>query len=107
MRHQILLSGCTLEPMAAYLKAVAVFRLVSEQVDSSARGHWSGRVFCLESTLDREGLERFFLEQYCPTPIVAPWNGGSGFSEGDRREGMDKILASSTERLRNTATAFR
>ncbi len=29
--------------------------------------------------LDRDGLLRFFLHDYSPTPIIAPWNGGSGF----------------------------
>jgi CRISPR-associated protein Csx17 len=98
-RYQIPLPGCTLEPMAAYLKAVAVFRLVSEQADPTVRGYWRGREFHLDSKLDREALERFFLEQYRPTPIVAPWNGGSGFSEGDRGEGIDAILASTSDRF--------
>lgn len=99
MRHQLVLPGCTIEPMAAYLKAVAVFRLVSEQADPTARGRWRGRTFCLDSELDRHALEQFFLEQYCPTPIVAPWNGGSGFSEGDRQEGIDAIRTSSSPRF--------
>jgi len=99
MRHEVVLAGCTLEPMAAYLKAIAILRLVSEQAEPTARGYWRGRAFCLESEMDREGLERFFLEQYCPTPIVAPWNGGSGFSEGDRREGIDSIVASTSPRF--------
>jgi CRISPR-associated protein Csx17 len=27
----------------------------------------------------RAALTKFFLEEYKPTPIVAPWNAGSGF----------------------------
>src|ERR1700733_5996888 len=106
MRHQIDLSGCTIEPMAAYLKAVAVFRLVTEQADPTARGHWHGRAFCLDSEMNREALERFFLERYRPTPIVAPSNGGSGFSEGDRRGGIDAILASTSERFKDYRRAI-
>jgi CRISPR-associated protein Csx17 len=106
MRHQIALSGCTIEPMAAYLKAVAVFRLVTEQADPTARGHWHGRAFCLDSEMNREALEHFFLERYRPTPIVAPWNGGSGFSEGDRRGGIDAILASTSERFEDYRRAI-
>jgi len=56
MRYQFALSGCTIEPMAAYLKAIAVFRLVSEQADSTARGFWRGREFHLDSELDGEAL---------------------------------------------------
>jgi CRISPR-associated protein Csx17 len=85
--------------MAGYLKALAVFRLVSEQADPGARGWWVGNAFCLESKYDAEALLRFFLDDYAPTPIIAPWNGGSGFGEGDRRVGLEAILASRLPRL--------
>ncbi len=76
------LTGCTPEPLMSYLKALGLFRLVAEQADPSARAGWSGGVFVLESKLNREGLTKFFLEGYRPTPILAPWNGGSGFYGG-------------------------
>jgi CRISPR-associated protein Csx17 len=76
------LSGCTPEPLMSYLKALGVFRLVAEQADPSALGSWRGGVFVLETKLDRNALTKFFLEQYKPTPILAPWNGGSGFYDG-------------------------
>ena len=63
----------------AYLKALGVLRMVSEQKDEGARGWWKNDVFWLRSTLDRDALVKFFLEEYKPTPIVAPWNAGSGF----------------------------
>ncbi len=62
-----------------YLKALGVLRLMSEQKDAEACGFWRDGVFVLETTLDRHGLVKFFLEQYSPTPLLAPWNGGSGF----------------------------
>ena len=34
---------------------------------------------------------KFLLDEYMPTPIVAPWNGGSGFYEGDSTEAMEAI----------------
>ncbi|MEW6542255.1 MAG: type I-U CRISPR-associated protein Csx17 [Nitrospirota bacterium] len=73
------LEGCRPEPLAHYLKALGVLRLVSEQVDTEARGWWAEDVFWLRTKLTREELEKFFLVNYRPTPIVAPWNGGSGF----------------------------
>ncbi len=99
MKSRLILKGCTVEPMAGYLKALAVLRLVSEQADPGARGWWEGNAFCLESKFDEDGLVGFFLDEYCPTPIVAPWNGGSGFSEGDRRDGIDAILGSDSPRF--------
>lgn len=76
------LPGCTPEPLMSYLKALGVFRLVAEQADPTARGFWSGGAFVLETALDRDELTRFFVERYKPTPILAPWNGGSGFYDG-------------------------
>lgn len=98
MTH-IALCGCTPEPFSSYLTGLAVLRLVSEQKDRDARGWWDGGVFYLESSLDEEGLLNFFLNEYVPTPIVSPWNGGSGFYGGDNTEGMDAIMQSESERF--------
>lgn len=73
------LNGCAPVPIAHYLKALGILRLVAEQRDASALGSWKGNIFELTSTLDREALLKFFLDDYQPTPIIAPWNGGSGF----------------------------
>ena len=73
------LKGCAPVPLAHYLKALGIFRIVAEQVEPSAKGYWIGDSFRLKTTMDRESLRTFFLEKYSPTPIVAPWNGGSGF----------------------------
>ena len=90
--HELELGGCTPEPLMAYLKAVGIVRLVSEQKDQGARAFWQNDGFFLRSTLDREALVQFFLEEYRPTPIVSPWNGGSGFHARDNAEAMDAIL---------------
>ena len=69
--HKLALSGCTCTPFGAYLKALGVLRLVSEQANPDARGYWDGEVFVLESTLSAEDLAKVFLERYQPTPISA------------------------------------
>lgn len=76
IRYDVELKGCTPEPLMAYLKALGILRLVSEQKDSGARGWWKNDVFWLRSTLDQDALVKFFLEEYAPTPIVVPWSGG-------------------------------
>lgn len=73
------LKGCAPVPLGHYLKALGIFRLVSEQADPSARSWWEGELFRLATHLDREELVRFFLERYRPTPLISPWNRGSGF----------------------------
>lgn len=98
-RYRIEMAGCTPEPLMSYLKALGVLRLVSEQADSEALGSWERDVFVLESWLDLEEVERFFLEEYRPTPIVGPWAGGSGFFGNDNRSAVEAIAASSVARL--------
>ena len=84
--YEVELRGCTPDPLMAYLKALGIFRLVSEQKDSSARAWWQGDTFFLHSALDREGLADFFLNEYRPTPIASPWNNRykTGVMKGDK-----------------------
>lgn len=100
--HTLTLSGCAPLPLAHYLKALGILRLVSEQKDPKATGHWHRDQFVLTSTLDREALLKFFLEEYKPTPILSPWNGDGGFFEGSRpgaREALANIENSQAARL--------
>lgn len=90
----VLLGGCTATPFGNYLKALGVLRLLSEQVDSEARGRWEGDSFVLQSDCAGQDLVEFFAERYAPTPILAPWNGGSGFYPKDNKEGIDAIANS-------------
>jgi CRISPR-associated protein Csx17 len=96
---EVELSGCRPEPLASYLKAIGVFRLVAEQKDREARGFWRGEQFVVRSRLDRDALVRFFVDEWRPTPVVAPWNGGSGFYPKDNSEAADAIVASDEQRL--------
>ncbi|MEW5980202.1 MAG: type I-U CRISPR-associated protein Csx17 [Acidobacteriota bacterium] len=117
---ELTLNGCTPEPLMNYLKALGVLRLVSEDNehgDPEARGCWRNDVFALHSKLftgdsskDREVLVNFFVNDYKPTPIVAPWNGGSGFykkwnptthrfKDRDVVEALEAIAASTSDRF--------
>lgn len=73
------LDGCAPTPLAHYLKALGILRLVAERADPEARGWWEGERFLLATHLDEDQLLGFFLGRYEPTPLVAPWNKGSGF----------------------------
>ena len=95
--HRLL--GCAPVPLGGYLKALGIFRLVAEQVDPDARGFWRHERFVLQTMLAPEELAKFFLDSYIPSPIVGPWNGGSGFWPKDNREGCGWVLASKGPRL--------
>lgn len=92
------LEGCAPTPLAHYLKALAILRLVAEQADPGARGWWKDEAFSLATSLSRDELLRFFLDEYKPTPVLSPWNGGSGFFY-DSDVGLTPIEHSTAARL--------
>lgn len=105
-RNEIALPGCNPTPLASYLKALGVLRLVAEQGgDPDVRGRWRDDVFVLLTTLSADDLMRFFLDRYSPTPLVAPWNGGSGFYPKDNVEAINALAASTAGRFRAYRTA--
>ena len=73
--HEHILQGCRTRPIASYLKAIGLLRLLAEQKDPQAKGWWQGENFSIRTILERDELEAFFCDEYAPTPIVAPWNG--------------------------------
>jgi CRISPR-associated protein Csx17 len=94
------LHGCTPTPLASYLKALAVLRLVAEQAgDPEATGCWQDDTFVLRTRLSRDELLEFFLERYEPTPLVAPWNGGSGFHPKDNKAGIEPLAVTTSPRF--------
>ena len=107
--HQ--LDGCAPAPLANYLKALGILRLVSESGDSSARGWWDGNRFRLATTLTRHDLEGFFLHCYCPTPMFNPWGARSGFYSGSAekgaRESLEEIEGSSMPQLKQFREAIK
>jgi CRISPR-associated protein Csx17 len=85
------LSNCRPEPLGSYLKALGVLRLAGEQLDPSVRGCWTADGFVLTGP-GREELLHFLLDRYEPTPLVAPWNSGSGFRAGSKRPAAEQAL---------------
>jgi CRISPR-associated protein Csx17 len=96
------LTGCAPNPLANYLKALGILRLVVEQTDPNARGAWRDESFVLATKLTGTELTDFFLTQYAPTPLISPWNRGSGFlSRKDKAANyLEKIEQSPLPRLK-------
>ena len=94
------LSGCRPEPLSHYLKGAGVLRILGNQLEgATVRACWIGDELYLEAPLSAEELVNFFLDQYRPTPVIAPWNGGGGF--WDQRaagEALERVEASTTPR---------
>ena len=99
MANQIMLDGCSPFPIASYLKALGVLKLLSRKTnsvtgqapDANVRGWWKGTRFCLLTSLDSEDILKFFLQYYAPSPVIAPWSGGSGFYPKDAKAGIKHL----------------
>ena len=94
MHETLVLDGCAPTPLVSYLKALGILRLISsldnnvtgEAADPKARGWWENERFYLRTMLTRDAVLGFFLNEYAPSPIIAPWNGRAGFLEGEEQE---------------------
>ena len=104
-RHEIVLTGCNPTPLASYLKGLGVLRVLSA-CDPTLKGAWIGQDLHLVSEKPTETLHRYLIDEYAPTPIVAPWNGGSGFYEKDNSAALLAITSSKTSRLADYRTCL-
>ncbi len=102
MENEYTLSGCLREPFGSYLKALGVFRILSTQKDPAAKCYWdSTGVFDLVTKLSKNELIDFLLSEYCPTPILSPWNKDSGFKAKSSKNStlLNSIVNSSDPRF--------
>lgn len=86
--HEIVLTGCTPTPLASYLKGLGVLRILSN-FDLAIKAAWVGENLRLTSKKPVKELVGYLLNDYAPTPVLAPWNSGSGFF----KQGRDGIAA--------------
>jgi CRISPR-associated protein Csx17 len=76
-----------------------MLRVVGEQADGGAALRWREGAAELRSELDRETLAAFLLDRYAPSPVLSPWNGGSGFFPKDDKAALEAIEASHSDRF--------
>ncbi|QGJ70641.1 Type I-U CRISPR-associated protein Csx17 [Planctomycetales bacterium 10988] len=113
--HEISLPGCRPLPLASYLKALGVLRVVAglrdpegdSRGDRFTMGYWKNDCFTLRSRLSKQDLISRFLEGYRPSTIVDPWNGGSGFYPKDNRDAITAILNGKADRFEAYRTTIR
>lgn len=73
-KNRHVLDGCAPSPFSSYLKALGAFRVIARQKDGDIRGCWIKERFVLETSLTREGVVGFLLDEYVPSPVVGPWS---------------------------------
>jgi len=92
------LAGLRPTPLASYLAGLGLIRVLGEQADPALTAWWTDGLV-LDTTVD--DITGWLVEQYVPTPVLSPWNGGSGFGEKDtsQRQALTALLALPGPRL--------
>lgn len=98
------LDGLHPRSLATYLAALGLVRVIGRQADAATQAYWKGDALIVRCGLT--DLARWLVHDYRPSPIVSPWNGGSGFGAKDKkpREVLDRIGASSSHRVAELQT---
>ena len=95
---EIVLTGCTPTPLSAYLKGLGVLRLLSRR-QPDIKAVWRGEAMVLVDSSDCDVTESFILNDYHPTPILAPWSGDSGFYKKNNKDALNAIRSGNAVRL--------
>jgi CRISPR-associated protein Csx17 len=80
MRH--VLPGLRPEPLASYLAGLGLIRVLGEQADPAATAAWTPDGLVIGTTVP--DIAVWLADEYVPTPVLSPWNGGSGFGAKDK-----------------------
>ena len=96
---KITLTGCSPDPLMSNLKALGIFRIIAEQADPCVTACWNNNRFIIYTKMTENDIITFFLEKYMPTPIVSPWNNGSGFYD-KKQSSVDHIRNSENSRMK-------
>ena len=107
----LVLPGFAPSPLASYLAALGMFRVVAEQFDRNVTARWERDQFVLDG-IDEERLVAFLLNDFAPTPVFSPWNkdGNPNLNKTPRNQLAELCAESAGPRFagyRETLTAWR
>ncbi len=96
-RH--ILPGLRSEPLASYLAGLGLIRVLGEQADPELTAAWSDGGLVVQTTVD--DIATWLAERYVPTPVLSPWNEGSGFGAKDKapKDALASLAANASPRL--------
>lgn len=96
-RH--VLPGLRPEPLASYLAGLGLIRVLAEQADAAATVAWTSNGLVIGTTV--QDITAWLAEEYVPTPVLSPWNNGSGFGAKDKEplRALEALLAHPSTRL--------
>ena len=82
-RTRHLLPGLRPEPLASYLAGLGLIRVLGDQADNDATAAWTPDGLAVTTHVG--DIVQWLADDYQPTPVLSPWNGGSGFGAKDKK----------------------
>lgn len=91
MEHR--LPGLPPTDLLGYLVGLGLARTIARQAPGTTRWCWDGDVLVLDMGL--ANIPEFLVNEYRPTPVLNPWNNGSGYAPQDtnQRKTLDQLLS--------------
>lgn len=104
------LPGLTNQSFSRYLAGLGLVRVLSAQADPDLEAWWEGSSLMINSVVvDKvSAVAEWLVSDYRPTPVISPWNGGSGFGEKDKasRATIAQLMAVESPRLSDLRLAI-
>lgn len=82
MKTRHILPGLRPQPLASYLAGLGLIRVLSEQADADTTAAWAPDGLAVTTKLG--DIAAWLAASYVPTPVLSPWNNGSGFGAKDK-----------------------
>src|SRR5256885_13551794 len=74
--------GLRPDPLASYLAGLGLIRVLGEQAAPAAAAAWAPGGLAVTTKV--EDIAAWLAASYVPTPVLSPWNNGSGFGAKDK-----------------------
>lgn len=81
-RTRLALPGLPPQAFSRYLAGLGLVRVLATQADPELEAWWDGGVLVIDTVVP--DLAEWLVTSYRPTPVISPWNGGSGFGVKDK-----------------------
>jgi len=93
------LPGLRREPLASYLAGLGLIRVIGEQADPAMTAAWAPDGLVISTTVSE--IAEWLADEYVPTPVLSPWNNGSGFGLKDKvpLRALEAVLAHPSPRM--------
>jgi CRISPR-associated protein Csx17 len=99
MSERVVLGGLRADTLGGYLGALGLLRVLARQRAPETRLSWRDDLPVLtgvpgaEAESGIDALAEWLVDAYRPSPVVSPWNAGSGFAGTGKSPEAERVLA--------------